>query len=71
MTAMSAEKAELQALYAKLREMGMERIHFTFSEQASVEDRIAEAKRIMSGLLDGSLLADAEIVAELGDRHEA
>ena len=70
MTAMSAEKAELQALYARLREAGMDRIHFTFNEQASIEDRIAEAKRIMSGLLDGSLLADAEIV-ELGDRHEA
>ena len=67
MTAMSAEKAELQALYARLREAGIERIHFTFNENASVEDRIAEAKRIMSGILDGTFnFSDYEIVAELG-----
>lgn len=67
MTAMSAEKAELQALYAKLREAGLDRIHFTFNENASVEDRIVEAKRIMSTILDGSFtFNDYEIITELG-----
>lgn len=71
MTSMSAERAELQTLYAKLREAGMERIHFSINENAPRGEVIKEVNRVMRGLLDGSILADSEIVAELGDGYQA
>lgn len=70
MTSMEPHMADFYALKARLRELGIERIHFSPNEKLSPKEKIEACNSVMRDLLTGKLnFEDAEIVAELGDRH--